>query len=270
MGKLLFSGDRLANKKRGLRSYVDPKIYNPTAKIQKNGVRLPKQFGNISMIVIVGLGLVYFIFYSTFFKINNIQIHGDAKPETIAAVEQLRGKNIFLIGGKKAENDLIEKQPGIKKIKIIRGLPSSAIIELVERDGALIWGSQGKKYLVDKDGVVYKEVQDVTGLDYPYVLDSKNIPIVYGSKVVAPSFISYIGIINDQLFKETGLDFDFIAIAETTFQIDVMTKNNLKIKMNTERNISDQLSEVKQLLEKNRDKIKEYMDVRVEGYGYIK
>lgn len=270
MGKLLFSGDRLANKKKGLRSYVDPKIYNPTTKIEKNGFHLPKQFGYISIIVILGLGWLYFIFYSAFFRINNIQIHGDAKTETIAAVEQIRGKNIFLIGGKKAENDLIEKQPGIKKIKIIRGLPSSVIIELVERDGALVWGSEGKKYLVDKDGVIYKEVQDSSGLDYPYVLDNKNIPVVYGSKVVTSSFISYIGIVKDQLFKETGLDFDFIAIPETTFQIEVMTKNNLKIKINTERNISDQLSETKQLLEKNRDKIKEYLDVRVEGYGYIK
>ena len=270
MGKPLFSGEKVINQKRGLRSYVDPKIYNPTPKQEKMGIHIQAKYYYFLIFIILIIGLVYMIYYSDIFKIENIRIQGDAKPETIVAVEELKGKNIFLIGGKKAEKELVKKQPGIKKIKIIRGLPSSVVIELVERDGTLIWGSQGKKYLVDKDGVIYKEISETTGMDFPYVVDNKNIPVEYGTKVVTASFISYVEIIKKELFKETNLEYDFIAIPETTFQIEIITKNNVKIKMNIERNISDQLADVKQLLEKNRDKIKEYIDVRIEGFGYIK
>lgn len=270
MGKPLFSGDRVINQKKGLRSYVDPKIYNPTQKMEKAIFHFQAKYFYYFAFMLIILGLIYAIFYSEFFNVKNIQIQGDAKPETIAAIEELRGRNIFLIGGKKAEKELVKKQPGIKKIKIVRGLPSSVVVELVERDGALIWGSQEKKYLVDKDGVIYKEIQDASGIDYPYVVDNKNIPVEYGSKVVTAAFISYVRIIKGELFKETNLDYDYIAIPETTFQIEVLTKNNLKIKMNLERNISDQLADVKQLLDKYKDNLKEYIDVRIEGFGYIK
>ena len=101
-------------------------------------------------------------------------------------------------------------------------------------------------------------------------MKEKNIPVVYGSRVVSAAFISYIEINKDQLFKETNLEFDHFVIPETTFQTEVITKNNIKIKMNIERNISDQLADVKQLLDKNKDSIKEYIDVRIEGFGYIK
>lgn len=265
MAKPIFSGERVIDTKRGIRSYVDPKAFHATPPQEHAPFRLPRWVGVVTGIGIVGGFIIWFFIGSSFFKITSIEIRGDAKPETAAAVQKLVGKNIFLIGGKKAEQSLTDQQPGIKEIKVIRGLPHSVIIALVERDPAVIWESGGMRYLVDKEGIAFKQADGA----YPRIVDEKNLPVKLGSAVADPLFVTYVRSINQDLFAQTTYEIDYISIPETTFQANIHTKQNIVLKLDTSRTLSDQYSDIRYIQERSKDAIKQSIDVRVPGFAYI-
>lgn len=266
MGKLFFSGDKSKPVRYGSRSYLDAKAFDPTPPQDKNSIQVPVWLLPVlSVLLPTGL-LVWLLFFSNLFKIKSVNIKGDARVETVETVKSLIGKNIFTIGGKKAEKSIQAQQPGIKMIKVIRGLPSTVVVELVERDPAIIWQTDGKKFLVDRGGIAYKE----SGGNFPIVIDQKNIPLKVGTMVASPNFIFNILKLNTQVSVITGLDIENINIPETTFQIEIATKSGIKLKLDTSQDIDRQLGDIKYVLVNNKDKIKELIDVRIEGYAYIK
>ncbi len=165
MGKPVFAGDRVIAHKSGMRSYVNPRAYEATAQKPPPEFHVNPKIVSGLIIGTMVIVLAWFIFASPFFRVSTIQIKGNPKDETKVAIETLRGKNIFLNGGQKAEETIARQQPGIKQIKVLRGLPHIVVVEFVERDPVAIWQTQGKSYLVDKDGYVFKEGDG----DYPKI-----------------------------------------------------------------------------------------------------
>lgn len=266
MAKPVFPGEHVVGNKIGLRSYVNPKIYEPTPpkptpefRVSPLIIKTAIAFG---LIVIV----VWVLFASPIFKIKHIQVKGQARPETLSAIKTLNGKNIFLIGSHKSEAAMIRLQPGIKNIKILRGLPDSLIIELVERDPALVWVTQSKSYLIDKDGYVFKESES----NLPKIIDGKNLPVALGDRISSTSFITFIRRLYLDLPTYTSLEISDITVPETTFQIEANTKNNIKLKIDTSRNLNDQLADIKYIIDHNRDDVHNLIDVRLSGVAYIK
>lgn len=267
MAKPLFPGEKVSRFALGARSYLDPSAFSPTPKKEKDRFKIPYfVIYTIASLTILA-GIIWLIFLSPFFSVKDISIEGDAGEETQAAIMTLAGKNIFLIGGAKAERKIVSLQPGIKSIKIIRGLPRTIIVLLVERDPALVWESQGKKYLVDQDGVPYKEGDNAR---YPLVVDGKNLPVELGKPLVSPAFVVYARRLYLDLPQMTNLEIARVLVPESTFLIEVETKNSYRLKFDTSRDEMDQIEDIKYILEHYKDQVKEQIDVRIEGYGYIK
>lgn len=265
MAKPSFSGERVIDTKRGIRSYVDPKAFQTTPAVERAPFRIPK-WAQIGIGVGITGGCIIWLFIgSSLFTITSVEIRGEAKQETTDAVNKLVGKNIFLIGGKKAEQSLAEQQPGIKEIQVIRGLPHSVIVALVERDPAIVWESGGIRYLVDTQGIAFKQAEGA----YPRVVDEKNLPVKLGSVVSDPLFIAYVQSVNKDLFAQTTYENDYMSIPETTFQVNIHTKQSIVLKLDTSRILADQLSDIRYILDHNKDTIKQSIDVRVPGFAYI-
>jgi len=265
MAKPSFSGERVIDKKQSIRSWVDPKAFHPTPAQEHPRFHIPRwAYLCIGAAIVVGC-IIWFFIGSSLFTITSVEIRGESKQETTDAVNKLVGKNIFLIGDKKAEQSLAAQQPGIKEIKVIRGLPHSVIVALVERDPAIVWESNGIRFLVDTQGIAFKQSDGA----YPRIVDEKNLPVKLGSVVADPLFITYVRSVNKDLFAQTTYEIDYISIPETTFQANIHTKQSIVLKLDTSRTLADQFNDIRYVLERSKDAIKQYIDVRVPGFAYI-
>lgn len=266
MPNIFFKGDRVTSKNR-VRSYVNPKAFDPTPPPEKSFIKFSPLFIKLTLAVMfVGI-LGWLLLTSSVFKVKNIEIKGDAGDETKLAIETLRNKNIFLIGGKKAEREIAKKQPGIKNINIVRGIPHTLIISLVERGTAVLWVSNGKTYLTDKDGIAFKE----SDTNYPKIIDNKNLPVKIGDHVASASFINYILRIYSIFPTELNFGLDQVVVPETTYQVELSLKDRpLHIKLETTRPIEEQIADIKYVLANHKDQSVNLIDIRIPGFAYVK
>jgi len=134
--------------------------------------------------------------------------------------------------------------------------------------GQIVWKSQNHSYLVNNNGIVFKEFDGTT--DLPIVQDSKNLPIELKTQVVSANFINFIREIYNKFSDALGFKIVYFEINETIFQVDAMTDQGWYVKFDTTRSVDDQLVALKQLLSAHKDEIHEYADVRVEGKVFYK
>ncbi len=211
--------------------------------------------------------LIYLLFYSKIFSINNIDLIGDYNQSTVEYVQSLNGKNIFLFGSRKIKKDIKDKLPIVKDVKVVVGFPNTLKIFLKERDSEFIWESQGEKYLVDKEGIVFAKTDKS---DLKLVKDEKNIPVKLGDKIVSYELTNIVRSINVKFPAIMGEEIDHYGVGESLFVINVYTKSSKKVMFYTQVPLSYQLTVLDELVKHDKDNIKEYVDLRVEGYGYYK
>lgn len=243
----------------------NPRIFEPTPKFKPKVLTRIKFFSALT--IVLAATLIWFLLYSPYFQVKNILIEGDALEETRVTIEQLKGRNIFLIGGRKAEKDLQEKQPWIKSIKIIRGIPDTVRVRLIERDAAFAWKTGQNIYLIDKEGVVFKQVSESKLLT---IIDNRNAPVTFGQKVVTTDFIDFIDAANQAIPLQTQIKIQSMAIEETTFHVSIMTDKNFKIIFDALRPLQRQIDDFNTFYSQKKDELKEYADLRVEGVLYYK
>lgn len=220
------------------------------------------------MIFILVLGLIYFLFLSPFFKIKKVIINQTSTEEISQLFHKLEGTNIFRIRTKNIQNDLTQKYPQVKGIKISRGLPDTLKVEFSERPAILIWETQDQKYLVDSHGEIYTLSQELN--DLPVIKDNNNIKVDIGQKILSESFINFVLEINMSFTAETGFKINRFEVNETTFQLDGITDQGWKIIFDTARKSDEQLSDLNKFLKDNKDSISQYVDLRIEGRVYYK
>jgi len=260
-----YSGPKHRFKKGQRIDYKKSKIDLKTPAISSASINLLPL--KIIFVGLVLVGFYYWLFMSGFFNIKEIVIDGDAGDEIKTEVTSLRGQNIFRVGGKDTETSLQQKKPGIKKIKIIRGIPNTLKVELYERDSALTWESQGKKYLVDATGVPFKETDKTKHF---LIIDTNNLPVALGTRVVDEDFIIFVEFAEQEIPLKTDFKIDHFEILETTYQIIVVGENKKKIFFSTMRQLMPQLQAFKKIYDEKKDEIQEYLDTRVEGLVYYK
>lgn len=245
-------------------SLRQPKVYSPP-KEQKSFV-FPKWL-KIVILIIIGLAaLGYFLFYSPFFKIKNIEIIGNPPEEARYTIDSVMGQNIFFLKVGNLENDLIKQNRQFSQIKVYRGIPDTVRVKFEEREAKIIWTTQGKQFLVDKSGIIFKENDGVTGL--PIVIDNKNLTVAISSSIASSNFIDFVRSANLELTNQNLKPTQF-EVNETTFQINAIT-STIKIMFNILRPLSDQIDALSKVYPQHQPDIKEYIDLRVEGFVYYK
>lgn len=266
MGRPVFVGEKVISKPNKMRSYANPNAYKSTPKREPKERHIPGWIIKLCLVVIALLFVTWFFFASSYFSVKTIQIKGRVSNQTKNAIAKLYGKNIFLIGGAKAEDNLTRQEPGIKRINILRGIPSTVIVDLIERRPAIVWKTQDKSFLVDKDGYVYRDSDG----QYPLVVDDQNVPVRVGGRISTSTFIGFILGLNQKIKTTTGLTLDHIEVPETTYQIRVLTKGGPELKLDTSRSLTEQLKDIKYIIDNYSGQSKNMIDVRVPGFAYIK
>lgn len=114
----------------------------------------------ISVLVTLCLKLPYF-------NIKNIEVHNNSiiDSDTIVKLSQIKkGTNIFYVSLKKNKVN-IEQNPYIMDVGISKKLPDTIDITVTERKAAFYAEKDNKYLIIDKNGVVLEEKDNLNGMN---------------------------------------------------------------------------------------------------------
>ena len=266
---------------RGLRS--TPKVFN-------SNYRPPKQFNWQAVrsllpalwVVIIVTGFML-LTRLPLFRIADIQITGTDKPNIVATINELKGQSIFSRNVGNVERTLPNQDFSIKSIKCNRGLPSTLKCQVALRTPAMVWKTNNEQYLLDADGVVYTKVDPSSSADttnLTLVEDKRNLQVTMGETIVNQDILSSMTKARE-LFSAKGYNVGSLAVDEAFYQFTLnLTGANegvafapitpLPVLMSSAYSIESQVSAAQELLNTKAGTIKQQIDLRVQGYAYIK
>ena len=211
--------------------------------------------------------IVYIVAFGPYFKIQNIKIEGVKSVEVNDYLHKtLIGKNILFFLPGQYLSSLTRKFPILSEAKIIRGLPSTVLVIADERNQVLTWCAQ-TCFNIDNYGYAYEIT--TPNVNHVNLNDKSKIDIKIGDKVATPEFINFY-LTSLEKIQGMGLKIIEARIEETSFKLVFKTSENYEIIFDTSESITNQLSALRQVLEKNRADITQYADLRVEGLVYVK
>jgi len=252
--------------------FRQPKIYATTPREKK--YYLSRRFVLIVVLCIISVLLIWFLFFSSYFKIKKIIISGSLNPEVEAEINRFQGKNILLFRTAKVEKNLAQKQTSIASLEIYKGIPDILKVKVNVRIPKIAWQSGDKTYLIDKKGVVFELGQGTAvterGEPIPTIVDTKEVSLELGRQIVTEYFVKFILDLTKDFSAKIGANIQAIKIGETTFQIEVETDQGWRVYLDTTRDLNNQLTALRKILDQYRDQIHEYVDLRVEGRAYYK
>lgn len=249
-------------------SYRRPEILGRTARVEKTR-RFNINPRPLKLVFYLGIliFLVYIVAFGPYFRIEDIQMEGIKSVEVSDYLHKtLLGKNILFFLPGQYLNELTRRFPILEQAKIVRGLPSTVLIIASERNQVLTWCSD-TCFNIDNYGYAYEVAKPVPS-QVPLV-DKSSIKIMIGDKVTTPNFINfYLNAL--ERMQGMGLKITEVRIEETSFKLIYKTSENIDIIFDTSESLNNQISALRQVLEKNRADIKVYADLRVEGLVYVK
>lgn len=249
-------------------AWINPSIYTTTPEIDSSRkFKFSKKFTRLFSILGLCIIVLWTIFYSPVFAVKNLEINGEITDELRTEINNLKSKNIFLLGGNNTSRKLELAMPSIKRATIIRGIPNTIRVNIVEREPFVVWQVNGENYLVDKDAIAFKKA-DRDNL--PKVTDTSGVAVSIGHQVAGTNFVNTIKSIYSAFNGLVGKDIDHLEIGETTLQVAILVKDGPKLLIDTTRALSPQFLAAKKVFDEHGGDIKEYLDLRVTGFAYYK
>lgn len=265
----------IISRKRFVPRYRNPKVFTRKLQSSKPKIKLNihlsrRGLGNIVIILII-IVLLYIAFFSSYFQVSEVITEGNK----IISSDSLKsaipvGSNIFRLSTSKIKANISNNNPEIKQLAVFKGLPNAIKIQVVERQAALVWVTNDKKYLVDADGIAYKEATDDQAKDIIKISDSLNRQVNLYDTIIPISFIRNVQNFYNHFKEVSNLNITGMSIGETSYDLTATTDANISVIIDTTQNPDITLADLQKILVNYRDKIKEYIDLRVEGWGYYK
>lgn len=241
----------------------------------------------IFAIVLVVIGaLVYFLYYSSVFKIKNVNITGNVNLQA-AEVRQtiedslkknrwliLPQNNYFILNQQLIKKDFQDKYP-LGDLKIDQKFPATLNIEVNEKVGQFIWKIQDRLYLMNLDGYLVRElpVKEIVNSNLPEILDlsgSSSSTISFTEQTLPKPMVDLVfNVFNN--FK----DYSLPGIELASFRLDspkadflkLVTKQGYEIHVNNDLSLEEQFGKLKASIEQKKiDLAKvQYINLRIAG-----
>lgn len=251
--------------------------------------RLPLKIKIILAIFLLATATgVWFLFYSSYFRITNLEISGQGMIP-VAAVEKIAKeqisdnilvvfpqKNIFFFNKNKLVMSL-ENKYSFEKLEIKKKLPRTLLVAYEEKKYAFIWAEDQKYYYMDEQGGVILEADplEIGEKNYPLIENQSEYKISAQKISVTQANVVYAL----EIFKKFQLDLSEMFKIEK-FIID-NELNTVKLKLvdgptiyfNTQEDLARQINK---LIIVKTEKIKEdfnkkiYIDLRIGDSVYYR
>lgn len=282
------AGKRVIKRYKIKKDYQIKNLKNPFFRSRHNNKK--KRTLGISYyivgIFIIFLFILYGLFISPLFTINNIKIKGLGRlPESAISqrlfeqtnkkiIWPLTQKNILLFKTQDAELDLLANF-NFSKIKIRKNLLHTLSVEIEERPYAFIWQEKGQNYYSDSKGFIIKD--SVVSLD-----DLKKFPVIENQTPESliendylklnPDYLTFIFSIKNESEKDSVTAVNKFIISQEVNTIKVSFQNGLLAYFNVKDDVAKQIYN---FLVVKREKIKDniasvnYVDLRYGDKVYI-
>lgn len=230
-------------------------------------------YGRLSFIFIIYICsvLVWWLFYSDMFRVTTITYTTEPSTSVKSKIEMLKGKNIFIVRTGKLISNIQKEQPSVKNMKIYRGLPDALRVNTEERSKALVWLSNKRYYLMDADGVAYRDLGVSPSETVLPIVDKNNLKVKLGQQIVSRSFVEAAQKLLDDMPSKIGSEkITELDVGESSFTLEVVTDKKIRLIFDITQPLDLQLDAVEYLYKEKRGDIKTYADLRVLGKAYVK
>ncbi len=260
----------MAKKKSFKRSYKK----KPVIPVHRR-----KGFWLAMILPILFVAIAYLFIFSSIFRVNEIRVIGAdtidpeemrlvVENEIVSSVAFFKSKSIFLISGPGIVDSLTNAFPELRSVRVKKSFLNSVSVTVVERKATASWCRQPEEcFLIDKEGVIFKEVSD-TG----------RLAIIRGGDEDAslsetPISSEEMGFIMDT-WREVRDVIDLIVFDVTNPDLVVQTSEGWRVRFTFTESARAQAEKLVLALENKipEDKRAEldYVDVRFENRVYFK
>ncbi|MEK7203153.1 MAG: FtsQ-type POTRA domain-containing protein [Patescibacteria group bacterium] len=273
------------------RDYSKKKFRNPLFKGQDcSGKKRFFYYGAAGLLIV---GALYFIFYSDFFEVKNIDVSGNKNiitEEIIEIAERqiekrrffiFSQRNFFMFNGTQLE-DIIAERFFLEKVKVKKILSNKIKIEIFERSTSVVWISRSRAYYIDPEGLVISMVVDkditketiadqvaiyrhqIIAYNLPYIYDVEGREVEVGKKIASPRLVSFIIDLVGKLPKALSYEISYYNYNAQSREIAAVTAEGWQIKFSFDSDLETQIDNLSLLL---KEKIKntkqlDYIDLR--------
>jgi len=236
-------------------------------------------FIKVLLLVAVIILLGYFVYYSSFFQVDSIEVEGGelverSKLEQLAYDYLAREKNnIWLFDSYSLKQLVRDRFPVINKVVIQKGIPDTVKIIVYERKPKLVWVSDNQKYLVDDQGFAfinlndYQEKKNQLQKKLIKIIDRSNLTVENNQRLVSKDWVDFVFQLDKRLLNDFNLPPKKYYITETAFDLYIVTEIG-EIIFDTNQSIGEQLSALKTTRETVKKNIFDYLDLRINGWVY--
>ena len=284
------------------------KRYKPYRRLKLKRARLKRIFkskvfwcGALGTLVFAGVS--YAVFFTRFFRIENIEIEGNEKisnQDLRHVAEANLSKRIlffslnhfFLLDKTAVGTDIKQEFPEVESVVVKKRFPDSVLIEVQERQGIAVWCQQRtlqvqsedseekatrslrQCFALDKQGVIFEERKP----EKEVVLSAESGEAALGDTVVEPATLERLVQFQRDadalsLFKQVGLRILSMHIVSKE-RVHAKISEGWEIYLNPQENVDWQVAKVKLVLEQEvpfqRRPFLEYLDLRFGDQVYIK
>ena len=238
---------------------------------------LKSRFFWLILLIFVSIGIIlYFVIFSSFFQIKEINVSGTKKIASVDIKNIISkditnkifwfdSKNIFLVNFRRAREDIMKKFPDISEVKFQKKFFNKIFVTISKRIPIAVFCQEENCFYIDNNGVIFKKAIKGNKLMKIRENNKRNKKLEIGDITIKKELMSKIlkiknGIESNNL--KINLDSTLIVSNE---RINIETKEKWEIYFNLQKNLDWQITELSSVLKEipysNRKKLK-YIDLR--------
>jgi len=166
----------------------------------RNG-RLPAGIGAL----VLG-GALAFVVTDARFAVNRVVVVGVAglSGSTVAEATGVLGRSVFSVDSATVARR-IATLPGVRRSDVHTEAPDTIVVQIEERQAALVWDAADQSFLVDADGTVLGQPDAAAQQRLPHLRALPGIPLPVTGGRVADDSIRAALVLNERLPIVTGL-----------------------------------------------------------------
>jgi len=255
------------------------------------------------LLFVLALGLlIYFVVFSDFFQLKEIQIRGNEKIKTqdilnvveskaeksigIGSIKIFSSKSLILLSSKNIEAEVLAQFPQIGSAHTKRRIPRALIVEVHEREPfAEICQPSGECFIVDHLGVAFEKSailkeEESTEINVLEVRKQgltlwleQQIETRLGESIMRSDYLQSIDLAYKNLEQDMDLPIEKIIFSGDD-RVNIKTQQGFRIYFSMERSMEDQLFNLGLVLEEKISAKEllglEYIDLRFGNRVYYK
>ena len=244
---------------------------------KKKKLRISRRAIKAIFILCILGGIVWFLFFSSFFQVKSIEIYGqnpEIKKQLHQIIEKhietqkilfLPTKTIFLLSTNKLTHLLQEQFPEISSIQIHKKYPQGIVVRYKPRTPFVNFCHHNQCFLMDKQGVIFKSGKNK---DLVTVIDNQIDEIQLGNTPLTSKNKDLLWELIEEISSKINYSIKEIYLKGDT--IEVVMNEGWKAIFDLNKDISYQTNILALFLENQlqEDKELEYIDLRFDKIFY--